>query len=121
MVKISQLRNIFTDIKFGVMKNTRFLPSIFLSIILISIISQIYIINDLPTLAKTLTSKNQQYQQQLSVVKQQKIATQQQLDSVVHNISGLESNARYKLGLIKDGEKFYYFPKEVENDTKNNL
>jgi cell division protein FtsB len=106
-VKILQPHNFRKFFK----KNTRFLPSIFLLIVLSAIINQIYITNNLPQLSKEFHSQNQLYKQKLEQTKREKIYLESQLNLVVRNKEGIESSARYQLGFIKTGEKFYYFPK----------
>jgi cell division protein FtsB len=106
-VKILQLHNFRKFFK----KNTRFLPSIFLLVILSAIINQICITNNLPQLSKEFYSQNQLYKQKLEQTKREKKYLENQLNLVVRNKEGIESSARYQLGFIKTGEKFYYFPK----------
>jgi cell division protein FtsB len=113
MVKILQLRNFFTHTFF---KNTRFLPSIFLSVILIGVIVQIYGVNNLPSSLNTLQQQHAQYTAQLTHAKISQQQLQQQLSAVTHNSESLESRARFQLGFIKQGEKFYYFPPQNNNN-----
>ena len=89
-------------------ENTRFLPSIFLSIILYSLISQAYITNNLKNIADNSLKINNTLKINRTLILNQ----QQFLKKVLkNNIITIESNARYKLGFIKNGEKYYNFPK----------
>jgi cell division protein FtsB len=106
-VKILQLHNFIKFFK----KNTRFLPSIFLLVILFAIFNQVFITNNLPKLANDLYLQNIKYQKKLKLSFKTRNNIENQLNLVVRNKEGIESSARYQLGLIKAGEKFYYFPK----------
>lgn len=102
-----QLSNFITVF---IIKNTRFLPSIFLSIILYMLISQIYFINDLPKLALELENKNIDYIAKNKKAVLEKKVLNKRVQTIINNKQGIESSARSQLKFIKKGEKYYNFP-----------
>ncbi len=103
---------LFKTLNTHLQKKTKILSSIFLSIVLFALISQIYVTNDLPTLANILHKTNISYKDKLQQLEIKQLEIKKKLLAVVRNKEGIESSARYQLGFIKEGEKYYNFPVE---------
>ena len=92
--------------------------SLILILILISLVKQNILVNDFPNVIfqkqKTIEDmelSNKQLQNENKLL-------QEQIDGYIEqNLSLIESQARFKYGLIKDGEIFYQINTTVETDN----
>jgi cell division protein FtsB len=84
------------------------LPSIFLSIILLTLIYQL-IVSDITQIRQKKLTTYKYYQQQNQKLLQENKEFQISLQAIGDNIDIIESIARYEFGLIKNGEKYYTY------------
>ena len=92
--------------------------SLILILILISLVKQNILVNDFPNVIfqkqKTIEDNELSNKQ----LQNENIQLQEQIDGYTEqDLSLIESQARFKYGLIKDGEVFYQINTTVENDN----
>lgn len=82
--------------------------SIILLVMLITLVRQNFFINQFPFVLHDKQEQIQQHQQQNRLITQHNQQLEAELTSLGQtNMELIESSARYKFGLIKDGELFY--------------
>jgi len=92
--------------------------SLILILILISLVKQNILVNDFPNVIfqKQKTIEDNEFSNKQ--LQNENIQLQEQIDGYTEeDLSLIESQARFKYGLIKDGEVFYQINTTVESDN----
>ena len=92
--------------------------SLILILILISLVKQNILVNDFPNVIFQKQKTIEDMELSNKQLQNENIQLQEQIDGYTEqDLSLIESQARFKYGLIKDGEVFYQINTTVETDN----